>query len=186
MKNKFTSLDINGDEAFHDYGNIYELEETQASERLKIGVSKNQIGLLVHLIENLAPPYFILYVLVVSRLGNEYGRYQSPLLDTKEELIDFLLDYKEFLETDGRHHLWIGTVPNNGTLVFDQHNVVYAYGPIDSFKQTLRRLEFKEKEFDFPSPHIHHYHDSNDAFEAEILGHWDWDMFPLADNDGYE
>jgi hypothetical protein len=186
MKNKLTSFSSQGTEAFHDYGNVYELEETKSSERLKIAASTNQVGLLIHLIENLTPPFFILYVLVVSRLGNEYGRYQSPLLETKEEIINFLLDFKEFLETDGRHHLWIGTSSNNGTLVVDQHNVIYGYGPISRLKKTLNELEFKEESFDFPAPHVHHYHDSNDKFERDIMDYWEWYRFPLEENDEYE
>ncbi|RDC65470.1 hypothetical protein [Adhaeribacter pallidiroseus] len=186
MKNKLTSFDAQENETIHDYGKIYEVEETLNSERLKIGASKNQIGLLLDFLDCLNPPYFILYVLVVSRLKNEHGRYQSPLLETKQEVIDFLLDFKEFLETDARHHFWIGTANNNGTLIFDQHDVIYAYGPINAFKQILEKLDFKEEEFLFPAPHCHHFHDSNDVFEKEILNYWEWSLFPLTDNDEYD
>jgi hypothetical protein len=185
MKNKLTSFDAQENEIIHDYGKIYEVEETTGSERLKIAASNDQIGLLISLLDNLNPPYFILYVLVVSRLRNEHGRYQSPLLETKQEVVDFLLDFKEYLETDARHHLWIGAMDNNGTLVYDQHNVIYAYGPLNAFKQTLLKLDFTEEEFSFPAPHCHHFHDSNDAFEQELLSYWDWYLFPLEDNDVY-
>lgn len=185
MKNKLTSFDAQENEIIHDYGKIYEIEETRNSERLKIGASKNQIGLLINLLDSLKPPYFILYVLVISRKGNDLGRYQSPLLETKQEVVDFLLDFKEYLETDARHHVWIGTMNNNGSLIFDQHNVIYGYGPLKAFKHTLEKLDFKEEEFLFPAPHCHHYHDTNDGFESEILKYWDWDLFTLEDNDEY-
>jgi len=186
MKSKLTSFDNQENEILHDYGNIYEVERTNNAKRLKIGVSKNQISLLLKLIDGLTPPYFILYVLVVSRLKNEYGRYQSPLLESKLEVVNFLLDFKEYLETDARHHIWIGTVNKNGSLIFDQHNVIYAYGPIKAFKQTLKKLKFKEEEFSFPAPHCHHFHDSNDVFEEDILNYWEWSLFPLENNDEYD
>ena len=185
MKYKLTTLDALNNEVMHDYGSIYEIEETRNSERLKIGVSYNQVLLLINLLDNLEPPYFLLYVLVVSRTGKEPGRYQSPLLNTEEEVIDFLLDFREYFETDGRLHLWIGTLNNNGTVVFDQHNVVYAYGPLQDFKAALAKLNFKEKEFEFPAPHIHNFHDSNDVCEEAVLNYWEWRLFPIEDNDEY-
>lgn len=184
MKYKITSFDTKKNEVIHDYSNIYEVEETANSERIKIGLSTDQVGLLISLLKSLNPPFFLLYVLVVNRQGNALGRYQPPLLETREEVIDFLLDFKEYLETDGRCHLWIGTLDNNGTLVFDQHNVVYAYGP-EKYEKKLKKLNFSKEEFNFPSPHCHHYYDTNDEYEKQILNYWEWELFPLADGDEY-
>jgi hypothetical protein len=180
---KFTSFDKSGHEFTHDYGKTYEISTT--IKHLKIAASRNQVDLLLKLAENLTSPFYILYVLVVSRLDNEHGRYQSPLIETKDKLKDFLTEYKEYFETDGRHHIWICTIDNSGTLIYDQHNVIFAYGQLDTYISILKSEGFKEQEFSFPAPHAHAYNQSNDKFEESILQHWDWNHFPLADGDEY-
>lgn len=157
------------------YGKIYECQE----KRLKVAADKEQINLLLKLVGHLKPPYYIIYVLVVSRLDNELGRYQSPLFDSKEELTKFLTEFATYLESDARHHLWIGTIDNSGLLVYDQHNVIYAYGNLDNYETTLNNNGFANKSFDFPAPHIHNYHQENDIFEDKIINTLDWQIFPL-------
>ena len=179
---KFTSYDSKGHEINHDYGKIYEAEES----RLTIAASTNQIELILKLVDTLKPPFYILYVLVISRLDNERGRYQSPLIESKEELTDFLLEYKKYFETDGRHHLWICTIDNSERLIYDQHNVIFAYGQTEKHIPILEREGFKEQGFSFPIPHAHAYNDSNDKFEESILNYWDWSIFPLAEGDEYD
>ncbi len=185
-KYKFAIPDSEYNDINFDYGNIYEIEQTTVNNRLVIGPTGSQIDLILQLADNLNPPYFILYVLVARRLDNEYGRYESPTLDTKEELTEFLIEYKEYLETDGRHHIWIGTYDNSGLLIYDQHNVIFAYGQLDNFISILTLNGFKEQEFTFPAPHIHNFHDDNDIYEERILKHWDWEISPLAENDEYD
>lgn len=179
QKFKFTKSDNGNNEYHFDYGNIFQSENTS----IKIGPTNKHISLMLELVDYLEPPYYILYVLLVSRLGQEPGRYQSPLFETKQELQEFLLEFKEFFETDGRHHIWIGTINNSGLLVYDQHNVIYAYGPINQFKMTLKNHGFKEQSFSFPLPHCHHYHEDNDKIEKGVLEYLDWVYFPLSDNE---
>lgn len=163
------------------YGRIYEDE----NNRLKIASDTNQVDLLLDLIDCLNPSYYVLYVLIVSRLDNELGRYQSPLFESKEELADFLNEFKSYIETDARHHIWIGTLDNSGLLIYDQHNVIYAYGNIDQYKTVLNKNQYKMQSFGFPVPHIHYYHKENDESEKEILRVLDWGIFPLEDGDMY-
>ena len=68
----------------------------------------------------------------------------------------------------------------------DQHNVVFAYGPIDIFVNNLNRLEYKEMEFEYPAPHCHSFHEENDEFEKSIIKDYNWKMFPLKPNDTYD
>ena len=186
MKLKFAIYNEKYEDVFYDYGKIYELEVNEYYSRIKIGASTHQVGMLIDLLYHLKPPYYLLYVLVVSRLNNELGRYQSPILKTKEEVIDFLLDFKDYFETDGRSHLWIGTLENNGTLILDQHNVIFGNGPLEAFQKTLELQNYSPFEFDFPAPHIHNFHDENDTFENQILDYWDWEIFPLEESDEYD
>lgn len=170
----------NGEPFF--YGKIYEINENC----FKIAADINQVDLLLQLTRNLNPPYFILYVLTVSRLGNELGRYQSTLLETKDQLSEFLLTFKDYFETDGRHHVWIGAIDDSGLLVYDQHNVIFAYGGSSGYLGVLKNNGFKEQAFLYPAPHAHNYHFENDKYEDQILNNYDWQMFPIQESDLYE
>lgn len=166
----------------YDYGNVFEQHENV----LKISASKDQIQLLLQLIEGLEPPFYVLYVLVVSRTEKELGRYQSPLFESKSELVDFLMAYKNYFETDGRHHLWIGSVKNNDLFVYDQHNVIFSYGNIEQCRNRLIKNNYVEKAFVFPAPHVHCYHEQNDKYEEKLLSAFEWQLFPLQKQDIYD
>ncbi len=183
---KFTKMLSDNSFVNNEYGKVFETETTNAYQRLKIGADNKQIDLMLKLCENLNPPYFILYVLVVPRHGHEQGRYQSRPIENINEVRLFFNEYKDYLETDGRHHVWIGTVDNSGILIYDQHNVIFAYGSLEKYKRTLRTLGFHEKPFSFPVPHAHRFNTDNDQFEEKILQHWDWSIFPLTEHDTYD
>ena len=97
-----------------------------------------------------------------------------------------MLEYKEYFETDGRHHLWICTLDNSGRLIYDQHNVIFAYGQIEKYLTILDKEGFKEKRFSFPDPHAHAFNQINDKFEESILEYWGWSIYPLEDSDEYD
>ena len=181
MQPKFTAFDASNNEYAYDYGNIYQLEETENYIRLKIGASVHQIQLMLELSACLEAPYFCLYVLVTPRDGIlEEGRYQSPLIESHEALVDFLLDFKEPIETDGRHHVWIGNANNDGLIIYDKHNVIYTYGQVDRFLSVLHTHGRKHEVFNFPCPHGHYFHDENDGAIRNMLTYWDWQHFPLV------
>ncbi|KAB1159745.1 hypothetical protein F7018_05400 [Tenacibaculum aiptasiae] len=179
---KFVAGDLNNPEIEFNYGKIFE----QSDNSIKIATSKNQIELLSDLLNDLEPPFYILYVLVVSRIGQKLGRYQSPIFETKKELTKFLNQYRKYFETDARHHIWIGTVENTGLLVYDQHNVIFAYGNVENYRNRLNKNKYKEQNFTFPVPHGHLYHEENDKYERSILKEFDWEIFPLQENDIYD
>ena len=183
---KFTKM--LGDNTFVDneYGKIYEIEIYPRYSRLKIGADANQIELMLSLCENLNPPYYILYVLVVPRQGHEQGRYQSNLIESISDVRLFLNEYKEFFETDGRHHIWIGAANNSGLIIYDQHNVIFCYGDLERQTAFLQNHGFQEKAFSFPVPHAHRYNEKNDKFEEKILQHWDWEISPVTNDDTYD
>jgi hypothetical protein len=180
----FNSPNVSLDtEVPYEHGWQYMLEEYPNYTRLKIGASTKPIDLLLKLCDFLAPPYYCLYVLVVGRSSSPAGRYQSPLLSDRESLVDFLLDYKELFESDGRHHLWISAPDEGATLVYDKHAIIYAYGPLEEYVKVLHAAGYREKVFDLPYPHGHNYLSENDSKVEELLQHWDWQHYPLQDID---
>ena len=166
------------------YDDRWELEHTTGPERIVVAPSKDHIDLLLQLSSSWKDFRTILYILLTSRCDNKLGRYESPFL-TEIQLNNFLKGYKDFLQSDARHHLWIGLVHSKELLVYDQHNVIYCYGDIENYKKELQKKGFSEGPVTFPSPHIHSYHPNNDPYELMILKEWDWKWSPLADNDQY-
>ncbi len=171
------------DEKPYDYGQVYMLESYPAYSRLKIGASTNATELLLRLSDCMSPPFFCLYVLVFGPSESQPGRYQSPLLTEREELVDFLLEYKHLFESDGRHHIWVSAPEANTTLVYDKHNVIYAYGMLVEFAARLQALGYVEADFDFPYPHAHNYPSESYGKVEDLLRYWDWQHFPLQEMD---
>ena len=82
----------------------------------------------------------------------------------------------EFMEepTTGPDRLVIGAHGN--LLVCDRHDTIYAYGPLDAFREVLTLY--------IPGPHAHHYH--HDCFadtEDELFRRFDWPWFDLQEGD---
>jgi hypothetical protein len=167
------------DERF-EYVNSWAIEETSGGDRLAIATGSGYIQLLGTLARCLEPPYLLLYVLAIPRGGGEPGRYQSNYSFSAVQLQDFLSEYSEFIERDARHNLWIRSSSAEGMLVYDRHNVIYAYGPLDQFIAELNSAGLVEaKEVRVPSPHAHHYHAEFDSEEIRILRNEDWTIPPL-------
>jgi hypothetical protein len=168
-------------EQCYGYPNVWAREATTGPDRLAIAPDSGYVNLLEGLAECLEEPYLLLYVLVVPRCGGEPGRYQSGSFSLSQ-LQQFLSDYSDFLEKDARHNLWIRS--DEGTLVYDRHNVIYAYGPLERFVAILDSAGLTESnEVRYPSPHAHHYHAEFDPDETRILDSEDWTISPLRSGD---
>lgn len=69
-------------------------------------------------------------------------------------------------------------------LVYDRHNVTYAYGSLSKWQHVLSEVGLREVPLiRFPSPHSHHYHESMDDEERRMAGRWDWNRTPLKPSD---
>jgi len=179
---------VEGDHIPHDYGNLFFEQPCGNGNRLVIGPSSDRVDLLVDLAAELhGNPWWVLYVLLVPRQGNRQpGRYESEPFETHFALAAFLQSFGAYFEGDGRHHVWVGSAANDGLLVYDQHDVLFAYGPLDRFKTILSFRGFRERQFWFPSPHSHAYFPENDAEEERLMVEFDWRYFPLQPGDEWE
>jgi hypothetical protein len=99
----------------------------------------------------------LLYVLHTTRTGAELGRYESPEL-TSEDVEEFLREFGQFFCEDSRHDLWVRSHDDDGTIVLDRHNLIYAYGPVELFEEALRSLGAHVGEPADLGTHVHHYH----------------------------
>jgi hypothetical protein len=181
---KFGWLPDGTDDEPYAYPNIWAREKTSGPDRLLIAPAADQIGLLLKLSACMQPPFRLLYVLVVTRAGSELGRYQSPSEIDKQQLESFLSKYSAYLERDGRHAIWLMSPTDQSMLIYDRHNVIYAYGTLDRFSAILQKEGLSEAaEVRFPSPHSHHYNSEFDADETRILNEFEWNVTPLRASD---
>lgn len=168
------------------YPDVWSEEQTTGPRRLLVGPASRHVEVLLSLAEVWRRDYYLLYVLVVPRLGKRaQGRYQSPGPLAFAEVAAFCRRFAPFLEGDGRHHLWIGSTAGAGLLVYDQHEWIYAYGDLLAYIDVLRQRGFAEGAVALPYPHSHHYHSSFDTEEDEVAAYWDWTHFPLQSGDEY-
>jgi hypothetical protein len=170
----------------YKYPNVWSREKTTGPERLVIAPSSDHVSLMIELSSVMNDPFGILYVLVVPRGYGDAARYQSSEPVVRQSAIAFLTRFEKFFEGDGRHHLWLASISNSDQLVYDKHNVIYAYGNLPVFEELLDRrgMEMVD-EVRFPSPHIHNYYPEFDEEERNLLRYWEWKQLPLAENDDY-
>jgi len=75
-------------------------------------------------------------------------------------------------------------VDNSCLLVYDNHDVIYAYGPLAEFEDILRSNGLTQCEaVSFPAPHTHRYNVEFDQQARDIMKHWEWIRFPLQESD---
>ena len=179
---KFGRPDMDASVEF-SHPNVWQREEYPGWSRLTIGAREREIPLILDFCRDLDGPFGILYVLTVSRTGRECARYQDQRPVDYDELALFLYTFQEFLEQDGRHHLWVMSVTGEGQFVFDNHNMVHAYGDLDRYESRLVSAGFTPGPVVIPAPHTHNYHMEFDRAEDELMAYWPWKMFPLEPGD---
>jgi hypothetical protein len=166
-----------------EYGNLFSREIVGGVERLRIALDNEHDRCLRALTSQLIGPFQLLYVLHTTRTGAALGRYQSPELNV-EAVRMFLDSFARFLSEDARHDFWIRSHGDDATIVFDRHNLIYAYGPLDAFESRLRHLGVRPGATpSIPDPHVHHYHPERDEDERAVLQAFDWDVKPLRQSD---
>ena len=165
------------------FPNVWRREEHPDWSRLVIGAREKEIPLILDLCRGMEGPFGVLYVLVASRLDHADGRYQSENPVGYDDLALFLYSFQEFLEQDGRHHLWVISLSDEGQFVFDNHNMTFAYGDLDRFETYLESAGFAQGTLSIPVPHTHNYHQEFDAAEDDLMAYWPWLRFPLEPDD---
>jgi len=167
----------------HSHAPLFTTENTSAgTSRLVAGVPGGDSSVLLKLVECLAPPFLVLYVLHMPRGEGDPGRYQSPELELGA-IQSFITRFASFFAGDARFDLWIHSPSAKGTIVFDRHNLLYGYGPIECFSRGLASLGFSEGRPLIPGPHMHHYRQELDAEAKALLSAYSWLYSPLRPED---
>ncbi|HTC95132.1 MAG TPA: hypothetical protein VK699_16930 [Terriglobales bacterium] len=171
-------------EKSYQYPNVFAIEKTAGPERLVIAPSSQHVSLLLDLMKIMFEPFGILYVLTVPRGKAEAGRYQAANPVAWDKAERFLSRFEDFFENDGRHYLRIASIGNSDLLVYDKHNVIYAYGELREFERILLKRELRKVDsVKFPSPHSHKYNAAYDQAQQDVLRYWEWKQLPLQESD---
>ena len=155
---------------------VWAREQTDGPERLRIGVGFGTIELFRALADPLKEPLFLLVVMRAPRVAEEGGRWESNSVN-HVELGRFLDRFGELFEDDARAQLWVGEIDGVGMLVLDEHDLIYAYGPLHRFEQVLREHGYATGDPHVPDPHEHHYNRQFDELEGELRRRWTWNRF---------
>jgi len=167
----------------HSHGAFFSIETTSGGAmRLVTGALSGSDEPFRCLTDVLKPPFFALYILHTSRGEGDEGRYQSPEI-SKDELHGFLDRFSEYLSGDARFDLWVYSPDDKSTVVWDRHNYLYAYGPMEKFSSTLSAHGFTEGAVGQLGEHMHHYREEFDADARAMLGWFDWILTPLKPGD---
>ena len=181
MSYKFGSLQ-GADKIQHKYGDVFRHEVYPGWSRVTIAPDARQIALMLEIARQWNGPYGILYVLLLSRPGcHTPARYQSPEPCSFQDLERFARTFEDYFEGDGRHHLWFIDVPTSSRLVYDNHNLIYAYGNDDDVIALLNSKGLSAGDPNIPCGHFHNYNPEFDRSEDDIMAYFDWKEFPLQE-----
>lgn len=164
------------------YPPVFALESVHNTQRLKVGVPSGNSEPFERLVLSLEPPYLLLYVLHTPRGEGEPGRYQSQELSANEFRL-FMQKFGAFLSADARFDIWAHSPSEQATVVWDRHNHIFAYGPVERFSSELRALGFNSGALQGSAPHQHHYRSEFDEHASELLSSYSWSYSPLRPED---
>ena len=182
MRSKIQALAGHVEQPF-EYGNVFTREVVRGVERLRVALDDGHQAFIQAVAGLLTGPFQLLYVLHTSRTDAQLGRYESPELNA-EAVHVFLDRFGAFLCEDGRHDLWVRSHGDDATIVWDRHNLIFAYGPLHVFESALlARGARRDPPPPIPDPHVHHYHVECDVEERAILQALDWYVKPLLESD---
>jgi len=150
--------------------------------RLRAGFPKDDPAILHRLLDSMPEPFLLLYVLHTPRGEGAPGDIKAIPYRLKKSK-NLLSTYWEYLSRDARFDLWFYSPAINATLVWDRHDLLFAYGPLDNFEAILSEWGCQHGYPVLPSPHTHNYHAGFDISATQLLERYPWKRSPLHQMD---
>ena len=166
----------------HSHKPVYMVDSLGQTRRILAGIPGGEPAPFTRLVSCLEPLYFLLYVLHTPRGESAAGRYQSTQVSL-EQFHAFIDRFGAYLSADSRFDLWAHSPAEQATVVWDRHNQLFAYGPLDKFAAELDALGFAEGNASISFPHQHHYRQEFDADAKTLLSYFSWSYSPLRPED---
>lgn len=167
----------------HSHPPVFSVVQTAGGRPKVLATAPGSDPLVLEALSRLlTPPLFLLYILHTSRGEAEPGRYQSGEM-SGGEVRDFIRDHARLLSLDARFDLWVSSPSDEATIVWDRHDLIHGYGPIEHIVACLRGMGFHPGEPVIPAPHEHHYHPELDGLARSLLADRGWTHTPLREED---
>lgn len=164
----------------------YVREQTYGVWRLAVSTGRPRMDFMLECAARYPGPFWITYVMESEGFGMEPGRYHGPTGQTITQIGYFLHQFAPFLESDGRHHIWVSCEATDGIIVYDQHDFFYLYQQLDEHESALAEAGFtNDFEYPFTEQHLHVFPPRTDGLEQELWKFWDWHYGPLALSDTF-
>lgn len=184
-KYPYGTINENNEVKTYENDDTWCLKEYSNVKRITVAPKNNQVELMLEIAKGFESPLKIVYMLF--RPGNESvtrGRYLCPEPVQYDDVEIFCSKFREYLETDGRHHLWIFSDNEKGTkqfLIYDNHRLLHVFNDVGRTKAILEKKNFREEEIivPVPEPHVHLSSSDHNVIETEVLGYWDWVRTPF-------
>jgi hypothetical protein len=183
---KYTYGTINENNELVTYENhdTWCIKEYGGVERITIAPKSGHVDLALEIVKGFETPFKVVYMLF--RPGNssvEPGRYMCPATVTFDQVEKLCHKFRDYFETDGRHHLWIFSANEIGKkqfLIFDNHGLLHVFDN-GKIRGLLEQRNFTEEDIvvPVPEPHIHLSKPANNDVERELLQYWDWAHLPF-------
>jgi hypothetical protein len=182
----YGTINENNEIVTHDNEDTWCINGDLTAQRITVAPKSDQIELVLKIIKGFELPLKIVYLLF--RPGNASvapGRYLYSDHLEYEDVEVFCNKFREYFETDGRHHLWILSAANDKGikqfLIYDNHRLLHIYDDVVRIKAILKKKNFREEEIivPVPEPHIHFSSSDNNVFERALLSYWNWTHLPF-------
>jgi len=148
-----------------------------------LGAAAEPIRLLLEFARYLSGPFAVLYLLPEPHGAHRPGRYQSPFPLGRRKVVEFCERFESFLGRDGRHAVWIMTGDCAERLIYDRHEMIFAYGPLEEFERTLAVAGYTPAKIKIPLLRNHHGQADLDPELDRLLDWWPWIRCPLWPGD---
>jgi hypothetical protein len=171
----------------HVYGNLWMRQKVGDVERLALAPDQGACRLITALTRRLDEPFGLLYIVLYPHFGHKRGRYQSKQPLSRVQTEKFFRDYAEFFELDGRHNIWVVSMDKQfntlAQIIYDHHNIIYAYGPLDAFAAAAAAHGLTEGPIVVPRDHRHQFSEQFNRDESNLIDEREWLVFPTQESD---
>ena len=158
--------------------NTFCRETERGVERIAVAPATRPLKVLGSLLEPLEGPFRFVYCLLTGSEAWKAGYYSVPTDLERKEVETVLEEFEDFFERDGRHTLWIASPREKATLIYDEHNLIFGYGPLDSWMSQLQSSNLQPGQVSVPFPHTHHRHDGLESELDRLLSSREWLVRP--------
>lgn len=152
-------------------------------ERTMIGASSNHLEMLLEMAAAIPSASFSLMYVLLRPGDPRDGRYKSPDFSSLSEVRTLFERFAGYFTGDGNHQLWLLSAVEGAFLIYDQHDVITAYGECDDYESLLTARGFRSGKFYLPRRPIYFSPENAGAEAKRLVECFDWERSDLQKYD---